>query len=1027
LKTTRPSTASFKFVLLLSISLCWVNVLLNAQDLAAIQFSPGEDVPFQSVYGNIVQDSANFLWFGTDNGLFKYDGTTFFQIPLSEEVVNPEALILSKGEDETLWFINLANQICYLSPERDTIRMFRIKNLPATIKAVKFVVQDSILVLAYQNYDNSEGAGFYRVHIPSREIIEKYDSGGKGYMEFDLLADGSLLFYSGPNKETIKKRKHPVRLLKNHEARIVGYVPAYRPVREYYIFSNPNRKESRIFLFEKMGRKDFLYYEKDMLHRLPQTTTTEFNEINTVYQGPDKNYYFATDRGYWVATPDLKAGRYSDRNLLIEHEINNFSHDHEGNLWVGTNREGLFFIPNPEAQKYSPENSLLFSEKISKFLIIDSTKMVIGSSDGRLYLMKNGELKPGIRINKADQNMNEVTGLEKYDDHTIIANLLNQPPQKIEINARDQLKFQDWLSFRFSKEIPVKTYKATCFIPGTQSAIFGDWGHSFEVSLDASGKPARRSSPISSVRNTCLMTDQFEPYVWIGEARGIKRYHYPSKEILTPKINGLPEDFLVSDLAQSKDSTIWIGTTLHGVFGIFQDTVRYHFHTGNGLPHNNCRSLFMDDQDGLWIGTNKGVARIKDIRKGEMDLIHAADGLLTERVNDLCVHQDQLWVGTDKGLFQIPLSSLERTTPPIPIRISAIRINRTDVPLSSALRLHHRENELEIQFTSMVFRTKNKLQYQYRMLGIDSTWITIPAANNIIRFPQLSPGTYRFEIVPLNELGKQEPQKASLDISIAPPFWTTWWFILLLVAGIVGLTAGSVSISQRNARLKREREQKYLNRIEKLRSAALRSQMNPHFIFNTLNAILYFLNQNDRKKSAKFLAKFSRLIRYIFEHSKHDFITLSEEILFINIYLNLEQLRFGDKIKIHFEVAPQLKEEQIKVPPLLIQPIIENSFKHGLFHKEDQGNLWVCMEEKDKCLLIRIQDDGIGRAAAEQKAREKMGKRMHSSQSIIEERLQLLNSRLDPSDDSYQMEVEDLLDPHGQATGTRTTLRFPIR
>jgi ligand-binding sensor domain-containing protein/two-component sensor histidine kinase len=1026
LKTIRLSTAYFKSLFLISISLWFATVQLHAQDVAAIQFSPGEDVPFQSVYGNIIQDSSNFLWFGTDNGLFRYDGKTFLQIPLSEEVVNPEALVLSKGMDETLWFINLANQICYLSPRRDTIRVFHIKDIPTGVKAVKLVVQDSFMVMSFQNFENVEGTGFYRVHIPSRKMIEKFESRGTGYMEFDLLADGSILFYSGPDSNSRSLGKHPIRLFKNNESRIVAYVPAYQPVREYYIFANPNKKASRVFLFEKMGRKDFLYYEKGGVTRLPKTTSTDFNEINAVYQGPDSHFYFATDKGYWIADSSLQKGIQSDRNLLVEHEINNFCHDHEGNLWVGTNREGVFFIPNQEAKTYTPENSPLFSEKISNFLILDSIRMIIGSSDGRVYLIKNGELKPGIRINEAGQNMNEVIHLSKLDDQTIIANLLNQPPQIIKINDQDQLSFDDWLDLSLSKKIPVKTYKSTCFIPGTQLAIFGDWGHSYEVGLDASDLPVMRSSPISSVRNTSLMADAFEPYVWIGEARGIKRYHYPSKEILAPKIDGIPEDFLVSDLAQSKDSTIWIGTTLHGVFGIKNNKIRYHFHTGNGLPDNNCRSLFLDDQDGLWIGTNRGIARIKDLAKGEIDFIDESDGLLTERVNDLCVHQNQLWVATDKGLFQIPLSSLARPTPPTPIHISSIRINRTEVPLSSSLQLHHGENELEIQFSSMVFRAKEKLNYQYRMLGIDSSWITISSVDNIVRFPQLNPGAYRFEVVPLDELGKPEAQKASLDISIAPPFWTTRWFILLFLTGIIGLTAGIVSFFQRNARLKKEREQRYLNRIEKLRSAALRSQMNPHFIFNTLNAILYFLNQNDRKKSAKFLAKFSRLIRYIFEHSKHDAITLSEEILFLETYLNLEQLRFGDKIKIHFEVQPHLKDEQIKVPPLLVQPIIENSFKHGLFHKEEQGNLWVRLQEKEEVLLIRIQDDGIGRAAAEQKAREKMGKRAHSSQSIIEERLQLLNSRLDPSDNRYQMEVEDLFDDMGKPAGTRTTLRFPI-
>ena len=175
-----------------------------------------------------------------------------------------------------------------------------------------------------------------------------------------------------------------------------------------------------------------------------------------------------------------------------------------------------------------------------------------------------------------------------------------------------------------------------------------------------------------------------------------------------------------------------------------------------------------------------------------------------------------------------------------------------------------------------------------------------------------------------------------------------------------------------------------------------------------------------------YLARFARLIRLIFEHSKGNTITLEQELEFINLYLNLEKLRFKDKVDVNISVDPEVEgiKDIIKIPPLLIQPIIENSFKHGLFHKKSNGNLGIEYSLKEDLLNVVIQDDGIGRVASKKISRKNTEKQISSGIKTTLERIDLLNFGKDKK--LNRVEIEDLYDKDGSAAGTKTTLILSI-
>ncbi|MEO1436844.1 MAG: histidine kinase, partial [Bacteroidota bacterium] len=191
---------------------------------------------------------------------------------------------------------------------------------------------------------------------------------------------------------------------------------------------------------------------------------------------------------------------------------------------------------------------------------------------------------------------------------------------------------------------------------------------------------------------------------------------------------------------------------------------------------------------------------------------------------------------------------------------------------------------------------------------------------------------------------------------------------------------------------------------------------------------MHFLSQNDRKSAMDYLAVFARLIRMIFDFSRKEMISLSEEISFLKHYLQLEQLRFEDRIQTIIDVDDSLYEYRILLPPLLIQPIIENAYKHGLMHKTGKGYLKVQFLNLGTVMQVLIEDNGVGRAKAKSiQAKSRLVKNHESSGlSTTEDRLNTLNQQSPIEVRHYDLEVIDLYDTHQESVGTRVILTIPI-
>jgi LytS/YehU family sensor histidine kinase len=234
--------------------------------------------------------------------------------------------------------------------------------------------------------------------------------------------------------------------------------------------------------------------------------------------------------------------------------------------------------------------------------------------------------------------------------------------------------------------------------------------------------------------------------------------------------------------------------------------------------------------------------------------------------------------------------------------------------------------------------------------------------------------------------------------------------MILLLLSLLGWTI----IKQFHQRERQKRDM--------LRHQALRGQMNPHFIFNALNSINFFISNNDRLSANRYIADFSKLIRTVLNNMNEDFVKLSAEIAALTDYLKIEHLRFGDKFDYNIRIAEGLLPESFRVSPGLIQPFVENAIWHGVMGLDGRkGNILLDFSIREGILVCTLEDDGVGRARSEA-VKDRSLPRRSKGISLAADRLKIINNLMLSN---YKLTITDLY-PERSETGTRVELEMPV-
>ena len=362
------------------------------------------------------------------------------------------------------------------------------------------------------------------------------------------------------------------------------------------------------------------------------------------------------------------------------------------------------------------------------------------------------------------------------------------------------------------------------------------------------------------------------------------------------------------------------------------------------------------------------------------------------------------------------------TIPPV-VFINNIKINGLDTVVLNYYELNHHENTLEINISG-VFGGDSELQYKYILEGKDVDWNY--TANTNMYYTALQPGNYTFKIVAMSDGGVWSRVPAVITFTITPPFYSSFWFIFSILFLIIAVVLIIVFITFRKAQKRKELFEEDKRKLLISELHALRSQMNPHFIFNTLSSIQSFITKNNSKEAVHYLSKFSKLMRATLENTQKQKIPIKDEIASLELYMDLEKLRLNNKFSYQIIIDESIDVQFEEIPPLLVQPYIENAIWHGISNKEGTGIIKVSFKLENETLLkCEVEDDGVGRKkATEMKSAQFNHQKKNKSlgMSITKDRLEIINSL---KGSQLNINIVDL-ENKGLPTGTKIEIFIPL-
>ncbi len=929
----------FFFVQLLT-SICLANTL-HAQHPFYYAINDDNGLPSNEVY-SLQQDSFGYMWIGCDAGLYRYDGFEFKAYKNKQQ--NGTAISgLHYSQNKALYCQNFHGQI------------YKVNNDTLSILAD---LKDKILAHPEFTTDNKNNTlvglpdGILQLSDNKKEVLLKsitnvseIEIADNGYIY--IINNKNELYFAAPdsgrnnftyvaNSGTVLKGSNIISCLNKNR---------------FILLCKKTRSDSIIICTVENGK-----FTK--IKNIPgDTFRQKINKIKII----DGHIWLATTGGAYQVNEELNIVNH----YFPKEKISDIIVDKEGTYWFTTLQNGIFLIPHLELRLINNTNPALTDNNITAINKKTNGEVLFGTYSGNIFSLNplsNAITQLPETKNAAYKN---VTTIIPVNEHTIIAGrggisvintIKNTDKYHTTIYARDMAIVGDSIIFATNLGINVVN---------KVSSLIADNIFKQHNLLATSGKKVCHETANSTV--------------WVTTNTGLAYQSDTGFRLFLYNNNPLYCNALYAD-----EKGLWVGTVSDGVYNINHGKVTQHLNVDNGLIGSNIKCITSHNGI-LYAATDKCVNIMYP--NGEFTYIKQANGINAKEINAISIINDKIYLATIRGLFYMPVSLSFTNIVPPKIRISSFTANDKQYPIDKNIGLPYDNNDILITFSGIALRSRTAMKYYYRIIGNVEKWQELPGSINYVRLNNLPPGTYEFQLRAANEDGILSDKTATLKIIVATPLWQKWWFILLLII-IVSTTVGIIFIVRiRNIKKKAE----ILNKITESQLTALKAQMNPHFMYNTLNSIQDLVLQKDIKNTNYYLSRYSTLMRKILEISEQNQVDLNEEIEILKLYLELEQLRFGADFEFSIVCDLNINQNTIFIPSMIIQPFVENAIKHGLLHKKGSKSLVVRFENHAEAIICTIKDNGVGRQkAAEIKSRSPIAHKSFAT-NATQKRLELIN------------------------------------
>lgn len=956
------------------------------------------------VVRNIAQDNEGFIWIGTEDGLNRLDGyriqNYFYDSTLKKGLPNNSISTLHTSGSK-LW-IGTSSGVCFYNT---TTKQFypvdaeHKTNLHNDFEPHFLTLKETTWMIGTENlyrYQNGKITS-HPYTIPKQYLITK---GGSLKRYFDVITDEKQTIWGNfgrylveLNSSDLSIKKGIIIGNKNHDGitRLVA--------NKNYIWAS-TWGNGLIRLNIKTNQQESVQLKAEIIHNI------------ALY---DSNWLIAgTNLGYAIVnTKTLEAKEH-----FLPEEIYNVFVDKNQTVWLGT------------------ANGVLYAEKNNDYISTINLYETVGKNypnaiddkrlSGGFYSTQKSYFVPLIYEN----------GLLEFDKNWILKKYHNS----LYPNSTDN-RFKDFNAiYQRENEIWVATHACLTlcdanlkplrnFVPTVTNATHGDVYFFTEIIPMDADRVVLKSLHSISIFNcktkvfeqtfvstkdqSFQLTDDYIRGIviqnnncFIATEKGLIELNFNTKKV--QKITLPLANSRLLCMTQFKDELV-IGTQsgLHR-YSISTKKVKSYYRK-EGLASDNILDVQTDEKNTIWIATASGLSQL-NTQTNRIKNVYQKDGLADNLIEGGIFIDDanRIVAGSINHISIINPKIFNPNQQPLRSIITEITINQKSYKKpQKQIKVAYNQNNIGIYFAVPSWHKNENHTYYYK---IGKQWNSLNSG--FLQLNSLSEGTYEIQVAsqPIDH-----PNNDRIQLTILPPFYNTWWFYLLMAIGMFVV----LYLFYKNRIQNLKNQKSYEEKIKDAEMKTLRSQMNPHFVFNTLNSINSYIIQNKTNLASDYLTTFSKLMRSILDLSKHESISLEKELKTLTLYLELEALRLEHKFDYSITVDTAIDQEFIKIPPLIIQPFVENAIWHGLHAKKESGIIDINVRETEEdVLLISITDDGIGRKAA---ALTKNKNTEHKSYgiAITIERLQLLNPK-------NQVQIIDLYADDQTALGTKVELTLHL-
>ena len=935
-----------------------------SQDYSFIRYDTRDGLAASVVY-DAIQDKEGFMWFATENGLSRFDGKNFKTFTTKDGLPDNEVLKLFLDSKGRLWIMPFKSSICYY---------YKGKIHNRTNDSLLYKI--NLLTYAFDMAEDRSGniviAEPHAWHkILRNQTIQTV--GKANNFPIDVCAvgtnrKGQIEMLTAEYKEI----GHPIYGILQDAERIRlkdtifwSQIQTSMINPDYFIVSDGHSSKLSFFKNE----------EKVISTDIPENSVSisYINESEIVINTRTGIKFF-----------DPKTMTFSS---LI---FNNLSFtsafaDSENNLWLTTAGSGVLMVPSLQFRNYLVSDDKK-NQEITALSVIGHTLYAAGW-DNVLWTINIGDLVLTSQTDTSHQGAKVIAIFELHNKPIVVGTEYYKNP----IKPGERLG------------ISLKSVSV-----GKSGVLYAT--HNCTWLCKWSGK----DTIVDLIRSTCAV--EKDSGFYIGTLNGLNHLSYDGKTVNLGQAFPVLRSRIVN-LATSDRGILWITTKGDGVAAYADNKLLLHITAAEGLTSDNCTSLYVDSTT-IWVGTDKGLNRIELSAAGyRVTRFSMSDGLPSNMINAIATKREKIFVGTPMGLTYFEANKISQQSS-CRLQLTGIYLtNKYWVYDSTDFSLRHKNNDIRFEFSGISFKSAGEMKYQYRLLGLQSEWRT--TTDEQLSFPSLSSGKYSLQLKAINKYGVESDVK-EVSFVIEKLLWEKTWFRLMILFLIVDTIWLFFRYRIGSVRKKAKEQAMFNERIAELEQKALRSQMNPHFIFNSLNSIQQYVAERDITGANNFITDFSRLIRMTLNLSTNAFINMADEIDYITTYLKVEKTRLENQFDYCVNIEQGLDLHEIFVPPLLLQPYVENSIRHGIkYKKENKGMINICVQRKDADILVSIEDNGIGRKAAQQYKSRYHIQYQSKGMTITNDRIDILNSY---NDKKIKILINDLYDRDQKALGTRVEI-----